>query len=85
MALDPREPLLIVRCTVESTTTELDGWGRVEEETPQQRAVRIPRVPAGYDDCGRMAEELVVRFGERGVRVLCVHVSSNRKQPIHPA
>lgn len=70
MALDPREPLLVIRYMVESTMTESDGRVRVEE-TLQQRTVRIPRTPAGYDDCVAIAEELVVRALKRDVRVLC--------------
>lgn len=61
LVLDPRAPLLLVTCTVESTIVGPDGRPRTEEQM-QQRAVRVPRVPAGYDDCVAMAEELVVRL-----------------------
>lgn len=59
MTLDQREPLLVVTCTVESTTVGDDGRARKETQ-PQHRAVRVPRMPAGYDDCVALAEELVV-------------------------
>lgn len=60
LALDPQEPLLVVHCVVESTVTGSNGRSRIEEKA-QQRAVRVPRMPACYDDCVAMAEELVVR------------------------
>lgn len=60
LALDPREPLLVVTYIVEGTAVGANGRARTEEQV-QQRAVRVPWVPVGYDDCVALAEELVVR------------------------
>jgi len=59
LVLDPREPLLVVHCTVEATIAGAEGRTHLEERA-QERAVQVPRMPRDYDDCVAMAEELVV-------------------------